>query len=81
MDLDVILQTSSDTPTSSPRKVEIGKESWDDSAPSKTLINSEEQLFIAEWSSTYVNVMSTLYELHIRKTQKKNKIIWQLGQN
>ena len=46
-------------------------ETWDDSAPSKTLMNSEKQLFIAEWSSTYV--LSTLYELHLRKTQKKKK--------
>ena len=73
MDLDVILHTSSDTPPSPPppRKGEVGTKTWDDSAPSKTLINSEQRLFIAEWSSTYV--MSTSYELHLRKTQKKNK--------
>ena len=71
MDLDVILHTLSDTPPSPPRKVEAGTKTWDDAAPSKTLINSEQRLFIAEWSSTYV--MSTSYELHLRKTQKKNK--------
>ena len=74
MDLDVILHTSSDTPPSPPpRKVEAGTKTWDDAAPSETLINSEQRRFIAEWSSTYV--MSTSYELRLRKTQKKNKRI------
>ena len=43
----------------------------------KTSFNSETvwkpllALFIADWFSTYV--MSTSYELHLRKTQKKNQ--------
>ena len=73
MDLDVILHTSFETPPPLPpsRKVEVGTKTWDDSAPSKTLIISEQRIFIGEWSSA--NVISTSYELHLSKTQKKNK--------
>ena len=54
------------------KSLNITENFWKLLFQSETLWKPLLTLFIADCSSTYV--MSTSYELHLRKTQKKNKI-------
>ena len=81
-DLDVILQTSSDTPTSPTRKVEVGTKtrqfrSVEDSDQFWTTVLHRRMVF----DFCFDNFVWTTFKKNPKEKQKKNKINLQLGQN